>query len=64
MELATTTTKKKAGDSIRAIAAQLRAEREIQIQATARLLSAASRLAILNDRIVDEVSETLQSDLD
>lgn len=57
-------TTKKAGDSIRAIAAQLRAEREIQIQATARLLSAASRLAILNDRTISEVSEALQADLD
>lgn len=58
------TTKKKAGDSIRAIAAQPRQECEIQIKATARLLSAASRLAIMNDRVISEVSETLQADLD
>ena len=52
------------GDRIRDMTQQLRQERTIQIQATSRILGAAAQLAINHDRLLDEVVEMVETDLD
>lgn len=54
----------KFGDRIRGIASQLRQEKEIQIQGTARILGAAAKLAANQDQLIDEVVEMVEEDLD
>lgn len=54
----------KFGDRIRDIAGQLRQEKEIQIQGTARILGAAAKLAVNQDQLIDEVIEMVEEDLD
>lgn len=51
------------GDRIRDIASQLRQEDEVQIKATARILGAAAQLAENHDRLIDEVVEMVEEDL-
>jgi chromosome segregation ATPase len=52
------------GDRIRTIASQLRQEDNVQIKATSRILGAAAKLAENHDRLIDEVVEMVESDLD
>lgn len=52
------------GDRIRTIADQLRQEDEVQIKATSRILGAAAKLAENHDRLIDEVVEMVEDDLD
>ncbi|MGJ3250449.1 MAG: hypothetical protein ACFE0J_04870 [Elainellaceae cyanobacterium] len=52
------------GDRIRTIANQLRQEDEVQIKATSRILGAAAKLAENHDRLIDEVVEMVEDDLD
>lgn len=54
----------KLGDRIRDIASQLRQEDEVQIKATSRILGAAAQLAENHDRLIDEVVEMVEEDLD
>ncbi len=54
----------KFGDRIRDIASQLRQEKEVQIQGTARILGAAAKLAANQDQLIDEVVEMVEEDLD
>ena len=56
-------TQSKIGNDIRREVARLRAERQEQIKAMSRILSAASKMAINYDKLVEEVSTTLQEDL-
>jgi hypothetical protein len=49
---------------IRSIASQLRQEDEVQIKATSRILGAAAKLAENHDRLIDEVVEMVEEDLD
>lgn len=58
-----TITQSKIGNDIRREVARLRAERQTQIKAMSRILSAASKIAINYDKLVEEVSTTLQEDL-
>jgi hypothetical protein len=51
------------GDRIREIASQLRQEDEVQIKATSRILGAAAQLAENHDRLIDEVVEMVEEDL-
>ena len=52
------------GDRIRGIADQLRQETHIQIKATSRILGAAAQISENHDRLIDEVSDMVQEDLD
>ena len=52
------------GDRIRTIASQLRQEDDIQIKATSRILGAAAQLAENHDRLIDDVVEMVEDDLD
>lgn len=52
------------GDRIRSIASQLRQEDDVQIKATSRILGAAAQLAENHDRLIDEVVEMVEDDLD
>lgn len=52
------------GDRIRSIASQLRQEDNLQIKATSRILGAAAKLAENHDRLIDEVVEMVEEDLD
>ncbi|MBD2101623.1 hypothetical protein [Leptolyngbya sp. FACHB-261] len=52
------------GDRIRSIANQLRQEDEVQIKATSRILGAAAQLAENHDRLIDEVVEMVEEDLE
>lgn len=52
------------GDRIRGIANQLRDESEVQIKATSRILGAAAQIAQNHDRLIDEVVEMVEEDLD
>jgi hypothetical protein len=56
--------KKTLGDRIRGIADQLRQETDIQIKTTSRILGAAAQIAQNQDRLIDEVVEMVQEDLD
>lgn len=51
------------GDRIRGIANQLRQENDVQIKATARILGAAAQIAQNHDRLIDEVTEMVEEDL-
>ena len=52
------------GDRIRGIADQLKQETHIQIKATSRILGAAAQISENHDRLIDEVSDMVQEDLD
>ena len=52
------------GDRIRTIARQLRQEDQVQVKATARILGAAAQLAENHDRLVEDVVEMVEEDLD
>ncbi len=52
------------GDRIRGIADQLKQETYIQIKATSRILGAAAQISENHDRLIDEVSDMVQGDLD
>ncbi len=54
----------KAGDSLRAIADRIEAQNAVEKMALARILGAAAAIAENHDRLITEVSETLQADLD
>ena len=59
-----TSRKSTLGDRIRNIASQLRQEDEVQIKATSRILGAAAQLAENHDRLINEVVEMVEEDLD
>lgn len=52
------------GDRLRGIADELRQETDIQIKATSRILGAAAQMAQNHDRLIDEVVEMVEEDLD
>lgn len=56
--------KQRLGDRIRNITRQLRQEEDVQIKATSRILGAAAQLAQNHDRLIDEVVEMVEEDLD
>ena len=51
------------GDRIRNIADRLQSSHTVQIKATSRILGAAAQIAQNHDRLIDEVSEMVQEDL-
>ncbi|MBD1845930.1 hypothetical protein H6F89_21460 [Cyanobacteria bacterium FACHB-63] len=53
-----------AGDHIRAIADQLRQETSLQIKATSRILGAAAQISENHDRLIDQVVEMVEEDLE
>ncbi|MEH1835988.1 MAG: hypothetical protein V7L29_29050 [Nostoc sp.] len=63
--LPTTQKKGKArlGDQIRSIADRLKQETDVQIQATSRILGAAAQIAENHDRLINEVVDLVESDL-
>ncbi|MEH2166579.1 MAG: hypothetical protein V7K41_07870 [Nostoc sp.] len=63
--LPTTQKKGKArlGDQIRSIADRLKQETDVQIQATSRILGAAAQIAENHDRLINEVVDMVESDL-
>ncbi|MEH1773399.1 hypothetical protein [Nostoc sp.] len=63
--LSTTQKKGKArlGDQIRSIADHLKQETDVQIQATSRILGAAAQIAENHDRLINEVVDMVESDL-
>ncbi|MEH1802574.1 MAG: hypothetical protein V7L13_26130 [Nostoc sp.] len=63
--LSTTQKKGKArlGDQIRSIADRLKQETDVQIQATSRILGAAAQIAENHDRLINEVVDMVESDL-
>ncbi|PSN17110.1 hypothetical protein C7271_19455 [filamentous cyanobacterium CCP5] len=52
------------GDRIRKVANRLREEDAVQIKATSRILGAAAKLAENHDRLIDEVVDMVNEDLD
>ena len=52
------------GDRIRDIADQLKQETYVQIKATSRILGAAAQISENHDRLIEEVSDMVQEDLD
>lgn len=52
------------GDRIRTLTSQLRQERDVQIKATSRILGAAAQMAVNHDRLIDQVVEMAETDLD
>ncbi len=52
------------GDRIRNLTSQLRQERDVQIKATSRILGAAAQIAVNHDRLIDQVVEIAEADLD
>lgn len=52
------------GDRIRGLAAQLQQETNLQIKATSRILGAAAQIAQNHDRLIDEVVEMVEADLE
>ncbi|MBD3886416.1 hypothetical protein IFO70_32540 [Phormidium tenue FACHB-886] len=52
------------GDRIRNIADQLKQESSVQIKATSRILGAAAKLSENHDRLIDEVVDMVEADLD
>ncbi len=52
------------GDRIRNLTSQLRQERDVQIKATSRILGAAAQIAVNHDRLIDQVVEMVEDDLD
>ncbi|MEB3273874.1 MAG: hypothetical protein VKJ85_08835 [Prochlorothrix sp.] len=55
---------RKFGDQARQIADRLRAETELQVRLTARILGAAAQIADNHDRLIDEVVEMVEEELD
>ena len=58
-----TSTGNSVGDRIRDIANRLQSNHTVQVKATSRILGAAAQLAQNHDRLIDEVSEMVQEDL-
>ncbi len=56
--------KRSLGDRIRGIADQLKQESNLQIKATSRILGAAAQMSENHDRLIHEVSDMVQEDLD
>lgn len=52
------------GDKIRKIADQLRGERDLQVKLTSRILGAAAQIAENHDRLIDEVVDMVEEDLE
>ncbi|MBD2471719.1 hypothetical protein [Nostoc sp. FACHB-145] len=55
--------KTKLGDQIRSIADRLKQETEVQIKATSRILGAAAQISENHDRLINEVVEMVEEDL-
>lgn len=55
--------KAKLGDQIRSIADRLKQETDVQIKATSRILGAAAQIAENHDRLISEVVDMVESDL-
>lgn len=55
--------KPKLADRIRDIADKLKLETEVQMQATSRILGAAAQISENHDKIIDEVVEMVEDDL-
>lgn len=53
-----------AGDRIRKIADQLKQETSLQIKATSRILAAAAQISENHDRLIEEVVEMIEDDLE
>jgi hypothetical protein len=51
------------GDKVREIADQLKQETNLQIKATSRILGAAAQIANNHDRLIDEVVDMVEEDL-
>ncbi len=51
------------GDQIRSIADRLKQETEVQIKATARILGAAAQISENHDRLISEVVDMVEEDL-
>jgi hypothetical protein len=62
--LGNATTQGTAGDRIRRIADQLKQETSLQIKATSRILGAAAQISENHDRLIDEVVEIVEEDLE
>jgi nitrogenase molybdenum-iron protein alpha/beta subunit len=52
------------GDKIRKIVGQLREETDIQVKLTSRILGAAAQIAENHDRLIDEVVDMVEEDLE
>ncbi len=55
--------KAKLGDQIRSIADRLKQETDVQIKATSKILGAAAQIAKNHDRLISEVVDMVESDL-
>ncbi len=55
--------KAKLGEQIRSIADRLKQETEVQIKATARILGAAAQISENHDRLINEVVDMVEEDL-
>ncbi|MEH2239049.1 hypothetical protein [Nostoc sp.] len=55
--------KARLGDQIRSIADRLKQETDVQIKATSRILGAAAQIAENHDRLISEVVDMVESDL-
>lgn len=55
--------KAKLGDQIRNIAARLKQETEVQIKATSRILAASAQISENYDKLLDEVVDMVEEDL-
>lgn len=56
--------KQKLGDRVRTIADRLKQETEVQIKATSRILGAAAQIVENHDRLIDEVVDMVEEDID
>lgn len=56
--------KETSGDRVRGIAARLQEETEVQIKATSRILAAAAQISENHDRLIGEVVDMVEEDLD
>lgn len=52
------------GDRIRNLTSQLRQERDVQIKATSRILGSAAQMTVNHDRLINQVVEMVEEDLD
>ncbi|MBE9001336.1 hypothetical protein IQ274_24730 [Nostoc sp. LEGE 12447] len=55
--------KARLGDQIRSIADRLKQETDVQIKATSKILGAAAQIAENHDRLINEVVDMVESDL-
>ncbi|MBF2019594.1 MAG: hypothetical protein IGR93_05675 [Hydrococcus sp. C42_A2020_068] len=62
--IARTQRKQKLSDRVRSIADRLKQETEVQIKTTSRILSAAAKIAENHDRLIDEVVDMVEEDID